>query len=48
MSNLIFCQVDELGFPKWNGVDYFRWHYLPSNWTFSTGRHIYGYIKHLG
>ncbi|MDM3095310.1 hypothetical protein OGV98_21655 [Citrobacter sp. Cf136] len=37
MSNLIFCQVDELGFPKWNGVDYFRWHYLPSNWTFSTG-----------
>ncbi|EHK3781049.1 TPA: hypothetical protein JZF25_004454 [Escherichia coli] len=37
MNNLIFCEVDELGFPKWNGIDYFRWRFLPTNWTFSTG-----------
>lgn len=37
MNNLIFCEVDKLGFPKWNGIDYARWRLLPTNWTFSTG-----------
>ncbi|MCL9672531.1 hypothetical protein [Citrobacter sp. MNAZ 1397] len=43
-DNLIFCKVDEYGFPHWNGVNFFRWYYLPSNWTFSTGKaHLWLY-----
>lgn len=32
-----FCNVDEFGFPHWNGFDFFRWYALPTNWRFMTG-----------
>lgn len=32
-----FCKVDEYGFPHWNGLDFFRWYILPTNWHFMTG-----------
>ena len=36
-ESLLFCQVDEYGFPHWNGLDLFRWYALPTNWNFMTG-----------
>ena len=37
MDNLIFCNVDEYGFPHWNGMDFLRWMILPTDWDFVTG-----------
>ncbi|XHA16187.1 hypothetical protein ACE15K_23050 [Citrobacter farmeri] len=37
MDNLIFCKVDEYGFPHWDGFDAFRWFVLPTDWGFITG-----------
>lgn len=31
-QSLLFCKVDEYGFPHWNGFDTFRWYALPTNW----------------
>ncbi|MBB1199145.1 hypothetical protein EGM70_02345 [Enterobacteriaceae bacterium 89] len=36
-ESLLFCQVDEYGFPHWNGLDLFRWYALPTNWDLMTG-----------
>ncbi len=36
-ESLLFCRVDEYGFPHWNGFDFFRWYALPTNWTYITG-----------
>lgn len=36
-ESLLFCDVDEYGFPHWNGFDAFRWYALPTNWGFMTG-----------
>lgn len=37
MDNLIFCKVDEYGFPHWDGMDFLRWMTLPTDWDFVTG-----------
>lgn len=37
MDNLIFCKVDEYGFPHWDGIDFLRWMILPTDWDFGTG-----------
>ncbi|ELY4111235.1 hypothetical protein SMY46_002930 [Cronobacter turicensis] len=34
---LLFCEVDEYGFPHWNGLDLFRWYAMPTNWHYMTG-----------
>lgn len=36
-ESLLFCRVDEYGFPHWNGFDVFRWYILPTNWEYLTG-----------
>lgn len=36
-ESLLFCKIDEYGFPHWNGLDVFRWYTLPSNWRYMTG-----------
>lgn len=36
-QSLLFCKVDEYGFPHWNGFDTFRWYALPTNWEYMTG-----------
>jgi hypothetical protein len=36
-ESLLFCRVDEYGFPHWNGLDLFRWYVLPTNWDYMTG-----------
>lgn len=37
MDNLIFCKVDKLGFPHWDGIDFLRWKVVPTNWDYATG-----------
>lgn len=37
MDNLIFCKVDEYGFPHWDGIDFLRWMILPTDWDFGIG-----------
>lgn len=37
MDNLIFCKVDEYGFPHWDGFDLFRWYFLRTDWDYLTG-----------
>lgn len=34
-----FCKIDELGFPKFTGVDFLRYKLLPENIHFITGEH---------
>ncbi|ELY2670913.1 hypothetical protein SMZ63_000515 [Cronobacter sakazakii] len=34
---LLFCNIDEYGFPHWNGIDLFRWYAIPTNWHYMTG-----------
>ncbi|EGT5207700.1 TPA: hypothetical protein JD203_20095 [Cronobacter sakazakii] len=34
---LLFCNIDEYGFPHWNGIDLFRWYAMPTNWHYMTG-----------
>ncbi|EPA9954395.1 hypothetical protein ACQ9QS_000532 [Cronobacter sakazakii] len=34
---LLFCNIDEYGFPHWNGIDLFRWYAMPPNWHYMTG-----------
>lgn len=36
-ETLLFCDVDEYGFPHWNGFDLFQWYVLPTNWEYMTG-----------
>lgn len=36
-GSLVFCKVDEYGFPHWNGFDFLLWKTLPTNWKFNTG-----------
>ena len=36
-GSLVFCKVDEYGFPHWDGLDFLLWKTLPTNWRFSTG-----------
>lgn len=36
-ESLVFCKIDEYGFPHWDGFDFLRWYTLPTNWTLSTG-----------
>ncbi|QKJ85527.1 hypothetical protein PMPD1_0552 [Paramixta manurensis] len=33
----MFCQVDNEGFPHWNGIDFMRFWFLPNNHRFLTG-----------
>lgn len=40
-----FCDIDEYGFPHWNGWDFFRWYALPTNWHFMTGKAYLWYYK---
>ena len=40
-----FCNVDEMGFPHWNGFDFFRWYALPTNWRYMTGKAYLWYYK---
>ncbi|WP_318364122.1 hypothetical protein [Enterobacter sp.] len=44
-TTLINCDVDEYGFPHWNGFDFFRWYALPTNWRFMTGSAYLWYYK---
>ncbi|MDA8479784.1 hypothetical protein NNO04_13855 [Citrobacter sp. Awk 4] len=37
MDNLIFCKVDEFGFPHWDGIDFLRWMVLPTDWDLEIG-----------
>lgn len=37
MDDLIFCKVDEYGFPHWNLMDFLRWKVLVTNWDSVTG-----------
>ena len=37
-ESLLFCEVDEYGFPHWDLIDFFRWYILPTNWEYSTGK----------
>lgn len=36
-DSLLFCKVDEYGFPHWDGIDFFRWYILPTSWEYMTG-----------
>ncbi|ELW1647827.1 MULTISPECIES: hypothetical protein [Enterobacter] len=36
-ETLLFCKVDEYGFPHWDGFDAFRWYMIPTDWNFMTG-----------
>lgn len=36
-ASLLFCQVDQYGFPHWDGFDAFRWYFIPTNWKYMTG-----------
>lgn len=45
MNKLLFCDVDEYGFPHWNGFDFFRWYALPTNWYLMTGKAYLWYYK---
>ncbi|HBL7320688.1 hypothetical protein A9K82_20500 [Enterobacter kobei] len=36
-ETLLFCDVDEYGFPHWNGFDMFQWYVLPTDWEYMTG-----------
>lgn len=45
ISSPPFCEIDEYGFPHWNGLDFFRWYALPTNWRFMTGKSYLWYYK---
>ncbi|WP_275148921.1 hypothetical protein [Citrobacter koseri] len=45
ISSPPFCEIDEYGFPHWNGLDFFRWYALPTNWRFMTGKAYLWYYK---
>lgn len=45
ISSPPFCDIDEYGFPHWNGWDCFRWYALPTNWHFMTGKAYLWYYK---
>ncbi len=37
MKDLLFCEIDQFGFPHWDGFDAFRWYILPTSWDYLTG-----------
>lgn len=36
-ESLLFCRVNEYGFPHWDGFDAFRWYIIPTSWKYMTG-----------
>lgn len=45
MDDLIFCDIDEHGFPHWGWFDFFRWYALPTSERFMTGKAYLWYYK---